>query len=91
MEIIDKLLIHIYIINICIEKRFVMKKALQRKNYVLDVKTLKKAQQAIGAKTETETIHKALEMATSEVALAEALHKLVHRGKGRVIDAFSSK
>ncbi|MBI3604952.1 MAG: hypothetical protein HY202_02875 [Nitrospirae bacterium] len=68
-----------------------MKKALQRKNYVLDVQTLKKAQKAIGAKTETETIHRALEMAANEAALAEALHKLVHRGKGRVIDAFSSR
>ena len=66
-----------------------MKKGLQRKNYVLDVQTLKKAQQAIGAKTET--IHRALEMATNETALAEALHKLVHRGKGRIIDAFSSR
>ncbi|MHB8481458.1 MAG: hypothetical protein ACYDBV_01785 [Nitrospiria bacterium] len=68
-----------------------MKQVLQRKNYVLDVQTLKKAQKAIGAKTETETIHRALEMAANEAALVEALHKLVHRGKGRVIDAFSSR
>lgn len=68
-----------------------MKKALQRKNYLLNVQTLKKAQRAIGAKTETETIHKALEMAANELALAQALYKLMHRGKGRIVDVFSSR
>ena len=68
-----------------------MKKALCRKNYVLDMNKLRSAQKAIGAKTETETIHRALEMAANELALAQALKNLLDRGKGRVADVFSRK
>jgi hypothetical protein len=66
-----------------------LKKALSRKNYILDTEKLKSAQKAIGAKTETETIHRALEMATNEMALARALKGLLDRGKGHVTDVFS--
>ena len=52
---------------------------------------LRSAQKAIGAKTETETIHRALEMAANELALAQALKNLLDRGKGRVADVFSRR
>ena len=68
-----------------------MKKSLARKNYVLDMNKLRSAQKAIGAKTETETIHRALEMAANELALAQALKNLLDRGKGRVADVFSRR
>lgn len=68
-----------------------MKKSLARKNYVLDINKLRSAQKAIGAKTETETIHRALEMAANELALAQALKNLLDRGKGRVVDVFSRR
>ena len=68
-----------------------MKKSLARKNYVLDMNKLRSAQKAIGAKTETETIHRALEMAANELALAQALKNLLDRGKGRVVDVFSRR
>ena len=68
-----------------------MKKSLARKNYVLDMNKLRSAQKAIGAKTETETIHRALEMAANELALAQALKNLLNRGKGRVADVFSRR
>lgn len=63
-----------------------MKKTLQRKNYVLDTARLKTAQRAMGTKTETETIHRALELAVDELALAKALQNLLNRGKGRIFD-----
>jgi len=68
-----------------------LKKSLSRKNYVLDMNKLRSAQKAIGAKTETETIHRALEMAANELALAQALKNLLNRGKGRVADVFSRR
>lgn len=68
-----------------------MKEAMCRKNYILDMNRLKKAQKAMGTKTETETIHRALEIATTELNLAEALKNLLKSGKGRVIDVFSSR
>ncbi|MCC7202367.1 MAG: hypothetical protein IT393_06895 [Nitrospirae bacterium] len=68
-----------------------MKKTLLRKNYLLDIKRLKKAQKAMGTRTETETIHKALEIAASEIELAKALQNLMIRGKGKVSDVFSGR
>ena len=52
---------------------------------------LRSAQKAMGAKTETETIHRALEMAANELVLAQALKNLLDRGKGRVVDVFSHR
>lgn len=68
-----------------------MKEAMCRKNYILDMNRLKKAQKAMGTKTETETIHRALEIATTELNLAEALKNLLKSGKGRMTDVFSSR
>ena len=78
---------------ICIIKKEVIitKKTLCRKNYVLDTERLRKAQKAMGTRTETETIHRALEIAASELNLADALKKLLNRGKGRIADVFSHR
>lgn len=54
-----------------------MRTNVQRKNYRMNVGTLRRAQKSLGTHTETETIHKALEMASNEVALARAIKKLL--------------
>lgn len=68
-----------------------LNKNLRRKNYVLDMNKLKRAQKVMGTRTETETIHRALEIATSEIDLAEALQDLLTHGKGRVSDVFKDR
>ena len=63
-----------------------MKTNFLRKNYVLDVGKLRRAQKRLGTRTETETIHKALDLAADEAELAKALKNLLDKGKGHVID-----
>ena len=58
-----------------------MKQTLQRKNFRLDTTKLRRAQKELGTKTETETIHVALEMATNEALLARMLKTLLDKGK----------
>ena len=53
---------------------------VQRKNYRIDTNKLQRARRALGTRTETETIHRALEMAADEVALARALDHLLQLG-----------
>jgi hypothetical protein len=60
-----------------------MRANVQRKNYRMNVSALRRAQRSLRTQTETETIHKALEMASNEVALAQAIKKLLDTGKGR--------
>ncbi len=60
-----------------------MRENVARKNYRLNVNALRRAQKSLGTQTETETIHKALEMASNEVALARAVKKMLDTGKGR--------
>jgi hypothetical protein len=55
-----------------------------RKNYRIDVTKLNRAKEVLGTKTETETIHRALDLAADEVALAKALRTLVLRGHGHI-------
>ena len=43
-----------------------MKTNFLRKNYVLDVGKLRRAQKHLGTRTETETIHKALDLAADD-------------------------
>jgi hypothetical protein len=50
---------------------------VQRKNYRIDVTALRRARRALGTRTETETIHRALELAADEVGLARALDRLL--------------
>ncbi len=55
---------------------------VQRKNYRIDVTKLQRARGILGTKTETETIHRALDLVADEAALAEALRTLVVKGRG---------
>jgi hypothetical protein len=61
-----------------------MSARLQRKNYRLDVTKLNRTKRILGTRTETETIHKALDLVADEAALARALKHLVIRGRGHV-------
>jgi len=63
-----------------------MRRTVKRKNYYLDEAAIKEAQRALGTKTETETIQKALELVADEAKLARALKDLLDRGKGHVRD-----
>ncbi len=54
-----------------------MAASIQRKNYRIDVGALRRARRALGTRTETETIHRALELAADEVALARAVERLL--------------
>lgn len=68
-----------------------MKSNLQRKNYRLDVSKLQRARKRLGTRTETETIHRALDLAADEAELAKALKELLDKGQGHVIDAYSGR
>lgn len=57
---------------------------VQRKNYRIDVTKLTRAQRVLGTKTETETVHRALDLVADEAALAKALRTLVVKGRGRI-------
>ena len=65
-----------------------MKMNLSRKNYVLDVSKLRRAQKRLGTRTETETIHRALDLVADEAELAKALKDLLDKGKDHIVDAF---
>ncbi len=67
-----------------------MKPTFLRKNYRLDVAKLRRAQRNLRTKTETETIHRALDLAADEAELAKALKELLEKGRGHVADASSS-
>lgn len=58
----------------------------QRKNYRVDVAILNRTKRILGTRTETETIHRALELVPDEHALAKALRDLVVKGRGRIED-----
>ncbi len=59
---------------------------LQRKNYPIDVRKLNRARRILGTRTETETIHRALEMVANEAGYAEALKALLQLGPGSIED-----
>jgi hypothetical protein len=61
-----------------------MASKVQRKNYRIDVTKLTRAREVLGTKTETETIHRALELVADEAALAKALRALVVKGHGHI-------
>ncbi len=54
---------------------------VSRKNYRIDVTRLERARKALGAKTETETIHRALDLVANEAALARALRRMIVKGR----------
>ncbi len=57
---------------------------VQRKNYRIDLTKLNRAKRILGTKTETETIHRALDLVADESALAKALRNLVVKGRGHI-------
>jgi hypothetical protein len=66
------------------EKEARVASRIQRKNYRIDVRKLERARRALKTRTETETIHRALDLAASEVALARALKALILEGHGHI-------
>ena len=60
--------------------------SVQRKNFYLRTDTLKKAQKALGAKTETETVERALELVVFQEDALKAFRELCE--KGEVEDVF---
>jgi len=57
---------------------------VRRKNYRIDVAKLERTRRILGTRTETETIHRALDLVADEVALARALRTLVLKGRGHI-------
>lgn len=66
--------------------RSAMQKTIRRKNYRIDVSKLNRARRALRTRTETETIHRALELAADEAELAKALVNLIEKGHGKIVD-----
>jgi hypothetical protein len=61
-----------------------MGSTVQRKNYRIDTVKLRRARRALGTRTETETIHRALELAADEASMARALERLLRLGPGAI-------
>ena len=59
---------------------------VQRKNYRIDVAKLQRTQRILGTRTETETIHRALDLVAEEGALIVALRNFVLKGGGHIED-----
>jgi hypothetical protein len=59
---------------------------IQRKNYRIDVAKLHRTQRILGTRTETETIHRALELVADEAALVLTLRNFVLKGGGHIED-----
>jgi hypothetical protein len=59
---------------------------VQRKNYRIDVSKLERTRRVLGTRTETETIHRALDLVADEAALVEALRTFVVKGRGHIED-----
>ena len=64
---------------------------IKRKNYRIDVEKLDRARRALGTRTETDTIHRALDAAANEAGLARALRNLIVKGRGRIEDIGARK
>jgi hypothetical protein len=60
-------------------------RAVVRKNYRLDVRKLERARRALGTATETETIHRALELVADEAALIEAFRRFLALGPADIV------
>jgi hypothetical protein len=57
-----------------------------RKNYRIDVAKLERTRRILGTRTETDTIHRALDLVADEAALVEALRTFVAKGRGHIVD-----
>ncbi len=63
-----------------------MAATIRRKNYRIDVRKLNRARKILGTRTETETIHRALDMVADEAGYARALKALLELGPGSVVE-----
>jgi hypothetical protein len=59
---------------------------VQRKNYRIDTVKLERTRRILGTRTETETIHRALDLVAEEAALVQALRNFVLKGGGHIED-----
>ena len=61
---------------------------MRRKNYRIDLSKLEQARRILGSRSETETIHRALDPVAHEVALAKTLHThtFVLKSRGHIED-----
>jgi hypothetical protein len=57
-----------------------------RKNYRIDMAKLDRTRRILGTRTETETIHRALDLVAEEAALVRSLREFVIEGAGRIQD-----
>lgn len=62
------------------------RRSVVRKNYRLDIVKLERARRALGTTTETETIHRALDLVADEAALVEAFRRLLALGATDLVD-----
>jgi hypothetical protein len=60
--------------------------ALRHKHVQLDQRKLDRARRALGARTETETLDRALDLVVMEAEIDRALRAV--RGKGKIRDVF---
>ncbi len=63
-----------------------MARTVQRKNYRIDVRKLNRARKILGARTETETIHLALDMVADEAGYARALKALLELEPASIVE-----
>ena len=68
-----------------------VRRRVARKNYRIDLDKLKRARRVLGTATETETIHRALDLVVDEAALVEAVREFVRRGHGHLDNADASQ
>lgn len=57
-----------------------------RKNYRIDMAKLERTRRILGTRTETETIHRALDLVAEEAALVQALRHFVLKAGGHIED-----
>lgn len=69
-----------------VTRRRSQRSRVQRKNYRIDVTKLQRTQRILGTRTETETIHKALDLVAEEAALVLTLRDFVLKGGGHIED-----
>jgi hypothetical protein len=74
------------VIDMAVTRRRHRRARIQRKNYRIDMATLERTQRILGTRTETETIHRALELVAKEAALVQALRNFVLKGGGHIED-----
>jgi Arc/MetJ family transcription regulator len=71
---------------VAITRRRNQRSRIQRKNYRIDVAKLQRTQRILGTRTETETIHKALDLVAEEAGLVLTLRDFVLKGGVHIED-----